>query len=131
MALAGGASFARFHATIFCVRVLRRRVVSRAARWSRRTNFSAAVAPPGMRARRVSARALSGASAFVFRRGGGTRVRRLLRLYFLRWWRDLEVGAAFCGEPIFAMVAEFDFRREHGAKGFADGRQVVAADPLA
>src|SRR5271156_3515434 len=28
------------------------------------------------------------------------------------------------------MVTEFDFGREHGAEGLADGGQVVAADPL-
>ena len=43
----------------------------------------------------------------------------------------LKVGATFVGEPVFAMVPQFDFGRKHGAEGFADGREVVAADPLA
>ena len=43
----------------------------------------------------------------------------------------LQMGAAGVGERVFAVVAHFDFRRQHGAKRFADGREVVAADPVA
>ncbi len=48
-AFAPASSLAGFHATIFCVRVLRRCTISRAARWPRRTNLSAAASPPGIR----------------------------------------------------------------------------------
>ena len=43
----------------------------------------------------------------------------------------LQVDAAFAGEPVFAMVAQFDFGGKHGAEGLAYRREVVAADPLA
>jgi hypothetical protein len=43
----------------------------------------------------------------------------------------LEVRAAFVSEPVFAMVAQLNFGREHRAERFADRREVVAADPLA
>ena len=43
----------------------------------------------------------------------------------------VEMRAARVRERIFAVVAHFDFRRQHRAKRFADRREVVAADPVA
>ena len=50
---------------------------------------------------------------------------------FGRREQSLQMGAARFGERVLAVVAHFNFRREHGAKRFADGRKVVAADPVA
>ena len=64
----------------------------------------------------------------------GRRNFRSARFYvreFVASWRVLQIRAARSVSAIFAVMAQFDFGRQHGAKCFADGREVVAADPLA
>ena len=50
---------------------------------------------------------------------------------FGRREQSLQMGAARFGERVLAVMAHFNLGREHGAKRFADGREVVAADPVA
>ena len=51
---------------------------------------------------------------------------------FLRAGGDFfEICAPGIRQPVFAIMAQLDFRRKHCAKRFADGREIVAADPVA
>ena len=41
-----------------------------------------------------------------------------------------KVSAAGIGERMLAVVTQLDFRRQHGTKCFANGREIVSADPV-
>ena len=115
---------AGFHATIFCVRVFRWRSTSRAVEVAAAHEFFGGGFVYCARRR---GRGVAGAVNLPKKREFGLFLDPLSHAVA----EIAKIGAAGIGERIFAVVTKLNFGRKHGAKCFADRREIIAADPVA